>query len=92
MFLKTMEQIKDTRGINKKIARNAVPILSSTLQYFLSLGSFPLSNSYLTKITSEGDIYPRGLCLCYFLVQLQEFETTENIFYDYTYFSSYSET
>src|SRR5512139_3464734 len=67
------------------------------LEYlFLSLGSFPLSNSYLTKeeLHQKEIYYPLEVYVCdsCFLVQLQEFETAENIFGDYAYFSSYSET
>src|SRR3989304_6719604 len=67
------------------------------LQYlFLSLGSFPLSNSYLTKgqLLEKEVFYPLEVYVCdsCFLVQLQEYETPENIFGDYAYFSSYSDT
>ena len=67
------------------------------LQYvFLSLGSFPLSNSYLTKgqLLEKEVFYPLEVYVCdsCFLVQLQEYETVENIFGDYAYFSSYSDT
>jgi 2-polyprenyl-3-methyl-5-hydroxy-6-metoxy-1,4-benzoquinol methylase len=67
------------------------------LQYlFLSLGSFPLSNSYLTQeeLHQREIFYPLEVYVCgsCFLVQLQEYETPENIFGDYAYFSSYSET
>ena len=68
-----------------------------SLQYpFLSLGSFPLSNSYLTKeeLHQKEIFYPLEVYVCdsCFLVQLQEYESPENIFGDYAYFSSYSET
>jgi len=63
---------------------------------FLSLGSSPLSNSYLTKeqLHQKEIFYPLEVYVCEscFLVQLQEFETPENIFGDYAYFSSYSDT
>src|SRR3989304_602786 len=67
------------------------------LQYlFLSLGSFPLSNSYLTReqLHEKEVFYPLEVYVCdsCFLVQLQEYETAENIFGDYAYFSSYSDT
>lgn len=67
------------------------------LQYpFLSLGSFPLSNSYLTEegLHQKEIFYPLDVYVCdsCFLVQLQEYETPENIFGDYAYFSSYSDT
>ncbi|MDI7260213.1 MAG: class I SAM-dependent methyltransferase [Thermodesulfobacteriota bacterium] len=63
---------------------------------FLSLGSFPLSNSFLTKeqLYQREVFYPLEVFVCEscFLVQLQEYETPENIFSDYAYFSSYSDT
>lgn len=63
---------------------------------FLSLGSFPLSNSYLTReqLHEKEVSYPLEVYVCdsCFLVQLQEYETPENIFGDYAYFSSYSDT
>ncbi len=63
---------------------------------FLSLGSFPLSNSYLTReqLHEKEVYYPLEVYVCdfCFLVQLQEYETPENIFGDYAYFSSYSDT
>lgn len=62
----------------------------------MSLGSFPLSNSYLTKeeLKKMEPFYPLEVYICEncFLVQIEEFETPENIFNDYAYFSSYSDT
>jgi len=63
---------------------------------FLSLGSSPLSNSYLTKeeLHQKEIFYPLKVYVCQtcFLVQLQEYESAEAIFRDYAYFSSYSES
>ena len=63
---------------------------------FVDLGKTPLSNSYLaaadlqrTEPSYPLHAYVCGVC---YLVQLEEFETPENIFSDYAYFSSYSET
>jgi len=62
---------------------------------FVSLGSSPLSNSYLTKeqLHKMEPFYPLEVYVCgnCFLVQLEEFESPENIFNDYAYFSSYSD-
>ncbi len=62
---------------------------------FISLGSSPLSNSYLNEenLDKEESVFPLEVYVCSncFLVQLDEFETPENIFGDYAYFSSYSE-
>ncbi|PIQ90251.1 MAG: SAM-dependent methyltransferase [Candidatus Omnitrophica bacterium CG11_big_fil_rev_8_21_14_0_20_41_12] len=63
---------------------------------FVSLGSSPLANSYLSKeqLSKTEPFYPLDVYVCdkCFLVQLFEFESPENIFSDYAYFSSYSQT
>jgi len=63
---------------------------------FLDLGKSPLSNSFLKKEMLNKSERFFSLCVyvcdkC-FLVQLPEYENPENIFGDYAYFSSYSET
>ena len=61
---------------------------------FADLGSSPLANSYLPpeRANSMEPFYPLRALVCErcFLVQLEEFETPEQIFSDYAYFSSYS--
>jgi SAM-dependent methyltransferase len=61
---------------------------------FADLGSSPLANSYLPpeSANSMEPFYPLRALVCgeCFLVQLEEFETPEQIFSDYAYFSSYS--
>ena len=61
---------------------------------FVDLGMSPLSNSYLTRaqLNQMERFYPLHVRLCdrCFLVQLEEFESPEQIFSDYAYFSSYS--
>lgn len=63
---------------------------------FVSLGSSPLANSYLTEeqLHRMEPFYPLEgyVCSNCFLVQLNEFESPENIFSNYAYFSSYSDT
>ncbi len=63
---------------------------------FVDLGKTPLSNSYLAAVDLQLAVptYPLHayVCSACYLVQLEEFETPENIFSDYAYFSSYSET
>src|SRR5690606_4541136 len=64
---------------------------------FLSLGNSPLSNSYLNfeQLNKMEPFYPLSLYVCpnCFLVQLDEFESHQNIFSDsYAYHSSFSET
>jgi SAM-dependent methyltransferase len=61
---------------------------------FADLGMSPLANSYLVPERANGmePFYPLRALVCAncFLVQLEEFETPEQIFSDYAYFSSYS--
>jgi len=63
---------------------------------FCDLGMSPLSNSYLKKeeLSKREPFYPLHAYVCdkCFLVQLEEFETPDQIFSDYAYFSSYSES
>jgi 2-polyprenyl-3-methyl-5-hydroxy-6-metoxy-1,4-benzoquinol methylase len=63
---------------------------------FVSLGSSPLSNSYLSReqLQEREEFYPLEAYVCEdcFLVQLREFEAPADIFSDYAYFSSYSDT
>jgi 2-polyprenyl-3-methyl-5-hydroxy-6-metoxy-1,4-benzoquinol methylase len=62
----------------------------------VSLGSSPLSNSFLTEedLHKMEPHYPLEVYICdnCFLVQLDEFESPEKIFSDYAYYSSYSDT
>jgi SAM-dependent methyltransferase len=61
---------------------------------FVDLGMSPLSNSFLKSqdLTSMERFYPLHAFVCdeCFLVQLEEFESPQDIFSDYLYFSSYS--
>jgi 2-polyprenyl-3-methyl-5-hydroxy-6-metoxy-1,4-benzoquinol methylase len=63
---------------------------------FADLGMSPPSNSYLEAggLNRMERFYPlhAWVCEACFLVQLEEFETPEQIFSDYAYFSSYSES
>jgi len=63
---------------------------------FVDLGMSPLSNSYLEfkHLQQMEPFYPLHVYVCEncYLVQLPEFEAPENIFSQYAYFSSYSET
>jgi 2-polyprenyl-3-methyl-5-hydroxy-6-metoxy-1,4-benzoquinol methylase len=69
----------------------------TSLQHsFADLKTSPLSNSYLEpgQLNQKETYYPLHAYVCSncFLVQLQEFETPQEIFSDYAYFSSYSES
>jgi SAM-dependent methyltransferase len=61
---------------------------------FADLGASPLANAYLSpeRVGAMEPYYPLCAMVCShcFLVQLQEFETPEQIFREYAYFSSYS--
>ena len=63
---------------------------------FCDLGMSPLSNAYLDKeaLNSAEAFYPLRAFVCSecFLVQLEEFESPAQIFSDYAYFSSYSDS
>ena len=65
-------------------------------QSFADLGMSPLSNAYLKaeQLHQMERFYPLHAWVCgsCFLVQLEQFETPENIFSDYAYFSSYSDS
>jgi SAM-dependent methyltransferase len=61
---------------------------------FVDLGSSPLANSYRTReqLAEMEPHYPLRAMLCgsCLLVQLDEYETPDEIFSEYAYFSSYS--
>jgi len=65
-------------------------------QTFADLGCSPLANSYLTEAQLEKaePFYPLRVLVCdrCFLVQLPPVATPEEIFSDYAYFSSYSDS
>lgn len=63
---------------------------------FVDLGMSPLANSYLKPehLHQMEPYYPLCVYVCdsCYLVQLPEFQSPEDIFSDYAYFSSYSES
>jgi SAM-dependent methyltransferase len=63
---------------------------------FADLGVSPLANAYLTseKINQMEPFFPLKAYVCEscFLVQLPVFQSSEEIFSDYAYFSSYSDS
>jgi SAM-dependent methyltransferase len=69
---------------------------SQLTHIFADLGASPLSNAYLRseQLDRSEPFYSLTAYVCEscFLVQLPAVETPENIFSDYAYFSSYSET
>jgi SAM-dependent methyltransferase len=70
---------------------------STTLTHsFCDLGMSPLSNAFIApeKLNAMEPFYPLHAFVCdnCYLVQLDEFESPEEIFSDYVYFSSYSDS
>ncbi|NHW34840.1 class I SAM-dependent methyltransferase [Paenibacillus aceris] len=65
-------------------------------ELFVDLGLSPLSNSFVheNNLHKRNNFYPLHTYVCghCFLVQLEEFESPDEIFTDYVYFSSYSES
>jgi|TARA_B110000495_G_C23040940_1_gene624364 hypothetical protein len=63
---------------------------------FIDLGKSPLANSYLKHedLNNLESFYPLRAFVCSkcFLVQLEEYESPENIFTEYAYMSSYSKS
>lgn len=63
---------------------------------FVDLGMSPLANTYLkpADLTRMEPFYPLMVFVCRecFLVQLEEFQSPDHIFSDYSYFSSFSTT
>lgn len=63
---------------------------------FCDLGMSPLSNSYLTadQLQQKEPFYPLHAYVCgnCYLVQLDEFESPQQLFSEYAYFSSYSDS
>ncbi len=80
-------------GIATRPCRFCGATLSRT---FVDLGLSPLCESYVAPSDlNRGEMYyPLHVYVCgeCFLVQLEEYETAENIFSDYAYFSSYSDS
>ncbi len=69
----------------------------SILRYtFVDLGISPLANTYLksAELKQMEPFYPLRVYVCdrCFLVQLEEFVSPDDIFSDYAYFASYSDT
>ncbi|MFI5323862.1 MAG: methyltransferase domain-containing protein [Thermodesulfobacteriota bacterium] len=69
---------------------------NSLTQTFVDLGVSPLCESYRSRdqLNQMEPFYPLHVYVCSecYLVQLEEFVTPEDIFTEYAYFSSYSDT
>lgn len=84
-------------AVEQKIAARPCRSCGAELeQTFVDLGMSPLCESYpAAGDFNRGEIYyPLHVYVCSecFLVQLEELESGENIFSDYAYFSSYSDS
>jgi 2-polyprenyl-3-methyl-5-hydroxy-6-metoxy-1,4-benzoquinol methylase len=78
------------------VATGACRLCGQTLsETFVDLGLSPLSNAYVPpdRLSQKENFYPLHVFVCgrCLLVQLDEFESPENIFSDYLYFSSFSD-
>jgi SAM-dependent methyltransferase len=76
---------------------NACRFCKSALRHtFVDLGMSPLCESYLRpeQLNEMEPFYPLHVFVCEecFLVQLEEFVSPDNIFKEYAYFSSYSDS
>jgi SAM-dependent methyltransferase len=88
-------QTEANRVTSSEAARTPCRFCGAPLEHvFADLGSSPLANAYLSaeRVGAMEPFYPLRALVCgrCFLVQLEEFETPEQIFSDYAYFSSYS--
>lgn len=96
MALKAQNKLRTGATITPKIATRC-RFCGTGLQYiFVDLGMSPLCESFLTidQLNQMEPFYPLQVFVCEkcFLVQLQEYVSPEQIFRDYAYFSSYSDS
>jgi hypothetical protein len=93
-------QRSTSHNMQKKDANLMIPTCrfcgSGLRATFCDLGMCPPSNAFLAKerLWRMEAFYPLHALVCEvcLLVQLEQFETPQNIFGDYVYFSSYSDT
>jgi SAM-dependent methyltransferase len=93
--LDTREQVEAGGLAGGEVGATRCRFCGAPLRHvFADLGSSPLANAYLEpdRVGAMEPYYPLRALVCgsCFLVQLAEFETPEQIFSDYAYFSSYS--
>jgi SAM-dependent methyltransferase len=89
--------IPDAQGVSAPPATNSCRFCGAALQQtFVDLGMSPLCETYpsAADLNRGETFYPLHVYVCEkcFLVQLNEYECVENIFSDYAYFSSYSDS
>jgi SAM-dependent methyltransferase len=96
-MMTTMSLISETAQKNANPAGKPCRFCGEQLQHtFVDLGMSPLCETYpAASDFSRGEVYyPLHTYVCgkCFLVQLEEYESAQNIFSDYAYFSSYSDS
>lgn len=97
---RTMVQTSDHMILTREPSSVTGPqcrFCSAALSYtFVDLGMSPLCESYLAteQLDQMEPFYPLHVRVCdqCYLVQLEEFVSAENIFTEYAYFSSYSDS
>jgi C-methyltransferase C-terminal domain/Putative zinc binding domain/Methyltransferase domain len=87
----------DTEASSKGATGGPCRFCGAELRHtFVDLGMSPLCESYVEagRVNAMEAFYPLRVyvCECCFLVQLQEYVTPEDIFTEYAYFSSYSDS
>jgi len=92
-----MATLAEASNMQHPTATNSCRFCGAALtRTFVDLGMSPLCESYLSESDLQrGEVfYPLHAYVCErcFLVQLEEYESAENIFSDYAYFSSYSDS
>jgi SAM-dependent methyltransferase len=92
-----IEQPAKQAGRQDPNHRSGCRFCGHTLQHtFVDLGMSPLCESYvpIEQLNSMERFYPLHVYVCdnCFLVQLQQYVSAEEIFSEYAYFSSYSES
>ena len=86
-----------SREINRRSSTSACRFCGAGLQRtFVDLGMSPLCETYpaAAALNSGETYYPLHVYVCErcWLVQLEEYESAENIFSDYAYFASFSDS
>ena len=98
-MIKTADQTNEVSSSDRLRSKNpsGCRFCGAKLEHTLvDLGASPLAQSFLTQeqLNHMEPFYPLHVYVCAkcFLVQLQEFVAPENIFSDYLYFASYSDS
>src|SRR5215467_11671161 len=98
-MLRTADQSNEILSKKRTSSKNhsACRFCGAALEHtFVDLGASPLAQSFLSQeqLSQMEPFYPLHVYVCgeCFLVQLQEFVAPENIFSDYLYFASYSDS